>query len=370
MADRIVDQTTWLFQHIEVLIDNDDSSAENYLKKCLKITTSPFQKAYCLRHLGRLAAAKNNLVNTEKYLKAALSIESEDPEVLFLIGQTASETGTWWFALMNYLSALHKTNEEDKGSEIIRGIAEAFARLNFGEVALSVLLGALERNPHDSFILSALEHFYESREEWKKAQDVGFTLMELIEKDPLNASFSQPAASLESPEAADIKLRLEKISQTLQSQLRLVGDRELVNMNSDLVATEFAPGLNILVNMLSIKDRNAPLLESAKALWAKSKDISYDEYFSTPTLAAAIHWIVEKLHWRMPTSIDDLEEMYGTQREQMLAAVRILVAQFQVSFFPDASARKALGPRELKELRDIQHSFFFPKTPLDKEGLE
>ncbi len=350
--DRIVDQSTWLFNQIERLIANDESSssAEVYLEKLLKITNSPFQKAYCLRHLGRFAAARKDLANAEKYLKSALSLETDDPEILFLIGETASETGTWWFALLHYFHALQQATEDSNQLEIMRGIARAFQKLNFGEVALSVLLGALERNPEDPFILSALEHFYETREEWTKAQDIGITLVELMDRYP----------SISFDKGEEVKKRLTHISSQLQSQLRLVDEND-VNIGGDLtmVSSDFGPGLNTLVNMLSIKTRNAPLLESAKALWAKSADIKYDSYFSTATLAAAIHWIVEKLHWRMPTSIGDLEVIYGVDREQMLAAVRILVAQFQVSFFPDAAAREALGPRELEELRKIQKSFFF-----------
>lgn len=359
--DRIVDQSTWLFTQIERLIANDDSSpsAEIYLEKLLKITNSPFQKAYCLRHLGRFAAARKDLVNAEKYLKSALSLETEDPDVLFLIGQTASETGTWWFALLHYLHALQKATDDSDQLEIMRGIAKAFQKLNFGEVALSVLLGALERDPEDPFILSALAHFYETREEWTKAQDIGISLVELMEQYP----------SISFDKGDEMKERLTKISSQLQSQLRLVDENE-VNISGEgtLISTSFGPGLKTLVNMLSIKTRNAPLLESAKALWAKSKEISYDTYFSTETLAAAIHWIVEKLHWRMPTSVTDLETIYGVDKEQILAAVRILVAQFQVSFFPDAAAREALGPRELEELRKIQKSFFV--SPKHNEELE
>lgn len=359
--DRIVDQSTWLFTQIERLIANDDTSpsAEIYLEKLLKITNSPFQKAYCLRYLGRFAAARKDLVNAEKYLKSALSLETDDPDILFLIGETASETGTWWFALIHYLHALQQATEDSTQLEIMRGIARAFQKLNFGEVALSVLLGALERDPEDPFILSALAHFYETREEWTKAQDVGITLVELMER--------YPAISFDKGD--EMKERLTNISSQLQSQLRLVDEAD-VNIGGDntLVSTDLGPGLKTLVNMLSIKTRNAPLLESAKALWAKSKDISYDDYFPTETLAAAIHWIVEKLHWRMPTSVADLESIYGVDREQILAAVRILVAQFQVSFFPDAAAREALGPRELEELRKIQKSFFFgPKHGKDLE---
>lgn len=359
--DRIVDQSTWLFNQIERLIANDETSAsaEIYLEKLLKITNSPFQKAYCLRHLGRFAAARKDRVSAEKYLKSALSLETDDPEILFLIGETASETGTWWFALLHYLHALQQATEDVDQLEIMRGIARAFQKLNFGEVALSVLLGALERDPEDPFILSALEHFYETREEWTKAQDIGITLVELMDK--------YPAISFD--KGAEMKDRLTKISTQLRSQLRLVEESEVViGGDKTLISTDFGPGLKTLVNMLSIKTRNAPLLESAKALWAKSKDISYDTYFSTATLAAAIHWIVEKLHWRMPTSVADLEVIYGVERDQMLAAVRILVAQFQVSFFPDDAAREALGPRELEELRKIQKAFFF--GPKQNEELE
>lgn len=357
MSEKIIEQTTWLFKRIERLIANDDSSSERYLEQLLKTTHSPFQKAYCLRYLGRFAVKRGDFESAEKYLKAALSIESEDPDILYLVGETATETGTWWFAILRYLEAIQNTKDETDILKIMRAIATAFERLNFGEVALCVLLGAYDRNPDDPFILSALEQFYEKKDEWFKAQEIGNRLIELIE--------SKPDLELE---LEDTRRRLEEISKTLRAQIRAIGDEESVNSltissakKNALVSMNFAPGLHTLVSVLGSQQRHGPILASAKALWAKSKEIRYDIYFSTPTLAAAIHWIVEKLHWRMPTAMQELELVYGVNREQVFAAVRILISQFQLSFFPDEEAKATLGPRELKKLREAQHSLFFVK---------
>ena len=127
----------------------------------------------------------------------------------------------------------------------------------------------------------------------------------------------------------------------------------------ELTPTNFPNALHILMRELGQHERSYPLLESAQSLWARTHHERFDVILTGNTLAASIHWLVERLHWRVVTPAEMMVRFYDVDVERVQAAVRILVERFQIRFFESSVGYSGLKAGEVERLDNIQRAILY-----------
>ncbi len=354
---NVVDAERWLLRNAERLIEEDSPEAIGYLERLLVSSGDRELRVYCLKNLGILHLAAGELDEAEKYLRSAAELSPRDPEIRHALGQVAGSAGHFWLALLEFLEALYHGRDRADVTAFMRSVAATMRQLQFGEAGLAVLIGARERNPQDPAILDTLAKFYESRERWLEAIEARDQLIEVLESRHQLPGPPTPK-QLDEREA---RIAVERLTARMKNEMRLASDLGEVEVQvpSELSRIDLPSGLHTLVEALGLKTHNLPLLKTAQALWAQAADRQLDVHLSTSTLAAVIHWIVERLHWRVPTTIHDLARLYDADEERIPAAVRLLVACLEIEIFPTHGAKARLGGPDLDRLRRLQRALLY-----------
>lgn len=353
--ENVIDAAHWLFKHAERLIAEDSDAAIPYLERLVVATQDRELRVFCLKNLGILHMGRGDLDDARKYLRSATALSPRDPELHHALGQVAASSGHFWLALLEFLEALHHGRNREDVVGYMRSIAATMRQLEFGEIGLSVLIGAYERAPDDPFVLDSLARFYESRQRWLDAIEARDQLIEVLEARRALASEREPL--MLDDESA--RRRVQDLSRQLKKELRLVDDTHDHHQPSELARLHFPSGLHTLIQALGLRSHNLPLLKTAEVLWARALDKKFDVHLSIPTLAAAIHWIVERLHWRVPTTMADLGRLYEADLDRLPAAVRLLVACLEVELLPLDAAGGALPRAELERLEKLQKAILY-----------
>lgn len=362
--DHVIDAQQWLIRHVELLMSEDAEAAVPYLQRLLVATEDVQLRVYCLRNLGMLRAADGVVDEAQKYLRAAVQLCPDDPTLRHQLGELAVSNGQLWLGLVEFLEAVYLGRDGDVVTSL-RAVATTMHQLEFGETALAVLIGAYERAPSDPWVLDSLANAYETEHRWLDAIAAREHLVEVL----------RGQASRDHLESA--RAQLESLSHKMRGGLRVIGShadgalevaREGAKTKGQHLARTTSPaGLHTLIEALGLRTEHNALLATAEALWARAREAKLDVHLSVPTLAAAIHWVVERLYWRVPTTLEQLDALYGAQPDRLPAAVRLVVACLGVRLVPTALAEPALAPEDLERLNRLQRAILFD---VDVEELE
>ena len=343
--ENVIDTQHWLFDHAERLLEQDAGAAIPYLERLLVSSEDRLLRIFCLKNLGLLHLGEGELDEARKYLRAAVELSPRDAVLHHALGQIAATSGNFWLALLEFMEAVYH-GRDDEVVGFMRSVAATLRQLQFGETALAILLGAYERNPEDPWVLDSLGRMYESEQRWLDAIEAREHLVEVLESN----RFLGP----KSPE--DARLQIEKLTSRMRAGMRLIEEPEPPRGPFDVQRTSSPAGLHTLVRSLGLREHNSALLSTAEALWARAHYAKLDVHLSVPTLAAAIHWVVERLHWRVPTTLDDLAALYGADSERLRAAVRLVVACLDVELVSMKDAEPTLPPADLQRLQRLQRA--------------
>lgn len=351
--DNVINAQAWLLDHVDRLLESEGESAIPYLERLLVSSEEPGIRFYCLKNLGLIYLSRGEVDEARKYLRPASEIIPKDADVHFALGQIATQTGNWWLALTEFMEAVYHGREREDLVHFMRSVAATMRQLEFGASALSVLLGAHERKPDDPFVLEALATIYEAEARWLDAIEARDSLVEALE--------SHRALDGDRPMELTVatRERIEQLSRKLRDSFSIVGDANSNLGPSNLSRVNAPSGLHTLVSSLGLRSHNLPLLETAEELWAKALYAKFDVHLSIPTLAAAVHWIVERMHWRIPTPLSDLAQLYGADDDRLPAAVRLLVACLRVELIPTQAAEWALHPDDVQRLQRLQKAILY-----------
>lgn len=346
--ENVIDAQTWLFEHAERLLDEDSGAAVPYLERLLVSSEDRLLRIFCLKNLGLLHFGLGDRVEAKKYLRAAVELSPADPELHHALGQIAAESGDFWLALLEFMEAVYRGRDGDVVA-FMRAVAATMRQLEFGETALSILVGAYERNPDDPWVLDSLSKMFEGQQRWLDAIAARESLIEVIE--------SNHALGPGSTEAA--RHQLDHLSSRMREGMRLIDGPDVPTGPSDVQRTQLPSGLHTLINALGLRSHHLALRSTAEALWARALYAKLDVHLSVPTLAAAIHWVVERLHWRVPTTIDELATLYDADPERLPAVVRVVVACLDVRLVPANQGGPVLAPADLQRLERLQRAMLF-----------
>lgn len=346
--ENVINTQEWLFRHAERLLDADSGEAIPYLERLLVSSDDYGLRVFCLKNLGLLYLGRGEVDEARKYLRAAAELAPTDPELHHALGQISAGAGDFWLALLQFMEAVYHGRDGDVVA-FMRAVAATMRQLEFGETALAVLLGAYERNPEDPWVLDSLGRMYEAERRWLEAIEARESLVDVLQ--------SQRALEPKSPDAA--RKQLDALSRRMREGLRLI-DGPIESMGpSEVQRTSSPAGLHTLIEALGLRDRHGVLLATAEVLWARARYAKLDVHLTVPTLAAAIHWVVERLHWRVPTTLEQLTALYAAEPDRLPAAVRLVVACLDVQLVPTKESEPVLSPPDALRLEQLQRALLF-----------
>lgn len=348
---NVIDTQNWLFAHAERLLDADAGAAIPYLERLLVSSEDRELRIFCLRNLGALYLGRGELDEAQKYLRAAVKLSPSDPQLHHALGEIAASSGDFWLALIEFMEALYHGRDGDVVG-FMRAVAATMRQLEFGATALAILLGAYERNPEDPWVLDSLGRMYEGEQRWLDAIAARESLVDVLESQ-------DPADSAKSSQSA--RKQIELLSSRMREGLRLLDGPEPLQQHgpSDVQRTSSPAGLHTLIQALGLRSHHGALLSTAEALWARARYLKLDVHLSVPTLAAAIHWVVERLHWRVPTTLNELAALYAADPDRLPAAVRLVVACLDVQLVPTRDAELALPPAQVERFERLQRAILY-----------
>jgi tetratricopeptide (TPR) repeat protein len=374
----VIESAAWLRRRIESLVSNGNLvEALGYVNRLLSIAHRTETRLYCYRALGVLACRTGDVDRARGAFEQATVIEPEDASLTYALGYCAARQGRWWHAMLHSFEALHVSDDQLDRAEFLRVAATATYQLGAVDTALSMLLGALDRDPDNPWILETVGHLYEREEMWFDALDIRQTLIDVV-SDGLPPRGGRSVDNLENPAFLKVFQRLvtrfpitrdqlearrERIIERLRGQIGLArsGDRDAGR--GRLAPLHLPTGLSELVHQLALRDRNFQLLESAQSLWARARHRDFDRHLPPMRLAAGIHLAVERLHWRIPTDAGKLSDVYGVDTDAIRASARLLIGQFEVSWLADLDRPTEMHPDDRRRLEDVERALLFDAEP-------
>lgn len=367
-TSNVVDSAAWLRERVDALIATGRyREGIAYLERLLAGDDSGETQIYGKSYLGFLYLVDQRIVDARPMLREAWAMAGPDAHLAYGLGHCAMVERQGWRAVLHFLEAIHYAQDRHDEAEFMRSAGLALQKVGLTECANAMLLGALDRDLGNPWIHDALARLYEQEGMWMETLDILGALMVIVRDasrsmvvkrtpTPGQLLIHTLLGTLAGEEA--VRERAQAINKQLRKGIDLVyGEHEREHLaNTELTPLNFPPALHVLVAELSRRERSYALLQSAQSLWARARHERFDVMLSPFTLAATIHWIVERLHWRQPTETAPLAARYGVEADTLRAASRIVAARFQISFFPTETEPHGLSPLELRRLADLQQA--------------
>ncbi|MFU8806752.1 MAG: hypothetical protein ACNA8W_23285 [Bradymonadaceae bacterium] len=365
---NVVDSALWLREKVEALVATGDyGQAIGYLERLMAGDDSEETLLYSQSYLGFLYLVDQRIVDARKTLLSAWDLGGPDAHLAYGLGHCAMAQKRWWRAVLHFLEAIHYAEHRHDAAEFMRSVGLALQEVDLTETANAMLLGALDRDLGNPWIHDALATLYEGEGMWMESLDILDSLMVIVRDatqsmvikrtpSPSQLLLHTLLGKLAGEEA--VRERARSINMRLRRGIDLVyGEHEKVQLlNTELTPMNLPPALHVLVAELSRRERSFTLLQSAQSLWARTRHERFDVMLSPFTLAASIHWIVERLHWREPTDTNQLARRYVIEADTLRAASRLVMERFQIRFFDPRTEFDGLSPTEVRRLDELQRA--------------
>lgn len=370
----VVDTRAWLRKEIARLLEAGEiQPAVDRLNQLLGVADDTETKLYCYENLGILAFRAGKVSRARGAFAEAASLMPEAPGLSYALGHCAAASGQWWRVYMHAMEAIHGSRDASDEAEFMRLAAIALQNLGQPEASLSMFLGALDRCPENPWILDSIAHFYADQGRFFEALDTQEALIDVLASVFRSSSASdldtrpdvvdrivRRFMSLLTIQPQDIEERARGIYEKLRSQIGVVaGEREEPGNASVLMSMNLPAALHRLIDQLADRDRNFLLLETAQSLWALGRHDRLDVHLSPFMLAASIHVVAERKHWRVETPVTDVANIYGVEPDALTASVRLLVGCFEVNFVELSGTMGRLTIAERRRCEQIQRALLF-----------
>lgn len=370
VVPNVIEASLWLRERIEAMVASGDvSGAIGYLVRLQSSADEPETRMYCQRYLGILYLIDKDLVRASEALNEAYIRSPEEPYISYALGHCEAKRNPWRAAL-SFFEAIHAARDGRERAEFMRSAADMMQRVGNTEMAHEMMLGALEQDIGNPWILNALSHLYEEDGRWMDTLEIlgdleralkSVTQAMVIHQTPSIDELLRTRLLGELAGERELRERAAAINKKLRARIDLVYDERerRSGVAEELMPTNFPNALHILVRELGHHERSQPLLASAQSLWARTRHERFDVMLTPNTLAASIHWLVERLHWRLVTPGEELCRVYDVDAERVQAAVRILVERFQIRFLEHKVRYSGLRAAEVERLDRIQRAILY-----------
>lgn len=372
---EVIDASVWLEEKVESLVLSGRYDEAIGSLKWLATSTSDEEEAkISALSLGYLFLLTEEYEEARQWLSQAEKIGSKQGvvDLLYGLGHGMAGLGDSGAAMVYFLEAFVEAEEPRDEAECLRSAALALLDVEGPSSAVvSILLGALDRDLGNPWILEALVNVYKADERWLESLDILATLSEIVK------AASQSVVPYRAPSRPQI-LRDRLLGQVagpedLQQEVRAINRRLRSNIEVVLDArstvgpTGIAPASNSgakgrLLKSLEGKERSLELIESAQRIWALASYEGFGDLLGSNRMAAAIEVLVERLHWRKRTEVAMIARRHGAAPESVGPAARLIVGRLGLSLFGRSRLSQGLRLPEKNRLLELNQALLFGES--------
>lgn len=352
--------------------------ALRYLRRLALKVTDENQKRQCAIYLGYLYLVDGDLERSRRWLQKAQEHGPDNPHLNYALGHVEAQKGDPSRAGVRFLEAFVEAESAHDEAEFLRCAALALmTKLGPGAPVAGMLLGALDRDLGNPWILDALARVYAADQRWMESLEALSTLAGVVRdaaesmvvyRAPTarqllrNRLMGQPAR----PE--ELRERARAINEAIRDQFEVVLDARHRRGPTGLAPLRFPPALSRLVRILEWPDRGVELVERAQQLWARATAEGFDEMLGPARLAASIQVLVERLCWRVPTPLCEVARLHGASAGAVPAAARVIAGRLELRPFDDITLKAQLDYRGQRRLEQLCRALLFGERLRDVRG--
>ncbi len=372
---EVIDRTDWIAERVDRLLQAgrfDD--AIGYLRMLWGSLREPADRLRCSTSLGYLYLLGDDLDAAHQWLTTAGQTATDatmadDPHRLYALGQVARHRRQPALATLFFLEAFVETSDHHDEAEFLRSAALSMMTITGPQAPVaSMLLGALDRDLGNPYILDALSQVYAAEERWIESLKTLTRLRGILEnaKEALvvyrGASDRQLLRDrlLGHPVGFDeVHRRTREINQAVREHFAVVLDDRHRRGSTQLAALRVHPSLARLIRALEDAPRASELLETAHHLWARVQEANFREVLGSRRIAAALHVLTERIQWRIPTSLDEIADHHRTPATSVDPAARVIAAQLGLRLIDVSALAPHLDPAQHPRLEHLSAALLF-----------
>ncbi len=368
--NEIIDPAAWLRTRVAGLIEAQRfDQAIDYLRLLIDKSVDEEERCQCATCLGYLYLIVDDLESAQYWLAQAKGLAPWDPHLNYALGHVALKNRNYGRGTLHFLEAFATARSAYDEAEFLRSAALALMKQD-GPTAnvAGMLLGALDRDLGNPWILDDLARMYEADQRWMESLEVLSQLEKVVRhaaeslvlyRAPAprqllrNRLLGQPAR----PE--ELEQRARKINEAVRQQFEVVLDEHARRGPTDMAALRHPTALSRLIRILEWHDRGLELVVAAQSLWARACAEGLGRDLGPTRLAAAIQVLVERQHWRIPTPLNDVARFHGASQGALTAAARLVAGKLGVRLFAHTELPQVLNLREQKSLEELSRALLF-----------
>lgn len=369
-SDDVIDATRWLQHRVETLIEAQRfGEAIQYLRRLWLKLQDEQSRRRCTVYLGYLYLMDDDLDAAETWLARARQAEPESPHLCYAVGHVAAGNGEYARAAVEFLEAFARSDDPHDEAEFLRSAALALVRVIGPEAAVvGMLLGALDRDLGNPWILDALARVYEADQRWMETLQTLSVLAEVVENaaDSMIVYRAPTARQLlrnqlmgRRARPEELRDRARAVNQAIREQFEVVLDERHRRGPTELTPLRFPTPMQRLIRELNRRDRGVELVETAQSLWARARGAQFEEILGSERLAAAIHVLVERLHWRVPTPGEELARVHGASQSAIPASARVVAGRLELELFDQSALNASLDFQLGRRLQRLGKALMF-----------
>ncbi len=367
---EIIDAHRWLADRIDELIEERRfSEAIRYLRRLVLKVGEPECERQCATYLGYLYLLTDDREASQKWLERAESQVPSDPHLRYALGHLAASRGRHAQAALYFLEAFVEADKSYDEAEFLRsGALAMMGHHGPAPPVAGMLLGALDRDIGNPWILDALARVYEADQRWMESLETLSMLADIVDDatDSVVVHRAPTARQLlrnqlmgRPARPDELEQRSRAINEAVREQFEIVLDERHRRGPTELAPLRFPPAMNRLVQFLDWRDRGVELIETAQKIWAQARGEAFDEMLGGERLAAAIHVLVERLHWREPTPRSELARLHGASPGAIPAAARVVAGRLGLELFDYGALKSTLAFDEVRRLDDVHRALLY-----------
>ncbi len=378
-SEGVIDADRWLAKRVKSLIEAQQfSEAIRYLRRlALKYPGDAHQRRFAT-YLGYLHLMVDDLDAAETWLKQARLLAPGDPHLCYALGHVAAARGEYALAVVEFLEAIVQGDTPHDEAEFLRSTALALAPLQGPSApVVAMLLGALDRDLGNPWILDALARVYEADEKWMETLQTLSMLSEVLEdgheavivhRAPTARQLLRNQLLGRRARPEELQRRTRAVNEAVRKQFEVVLDERHRRGPTELTPLRFPPAMSRLLRCLEWRERGVELVETAQNLWARARGVQFDEMLGAERLAAAIHVLVERLHWRVPTAQEEIARLHGASASAIPAAARVVAGKLGLELIDQTPLKASLELEQSRRLEEVTRAMMFGERLEDVRG--
>lgn len=371
LNEGIIDATEWLERRVEVLIaEQRFDEAIGYVRKLERKVGDEGERYHCAVYLGYLYLLNGDRERAKPWLMRAREFDPVDPHLAYALGHVAMARRSWALATLRFLEAFVEADDPHDEGEFLRSAALAMMReTGPGAPVVQMLLGALDRDLGNPWILDALARVYAADQRWMESLETLSMLAEVVRdaaksvvlhRAPKARQLLRNRLMGKPARPEELQRRVREINEAVRAQFEVVLDDARARRGpTGLAPLRFPPALSRLVRILDWRDRGVELVEMAQRLWARATDEGFDDMLGTTRLAAAIQVLVERLHWRVPTPLSDVARLHGASTGAIPAAARVVAGRLGLQLFDGMALKMSMNLAQQRQLDQLRRALLF-----------